>query len=102
MAGFFVPVVAPVPIANFLHSALGAFPMLAAAAPAAVKSRAALHSETLALRHQLGLLQRSVKQPEVTAADHSLGAGHSVPRALLNPACSLHFDYGGLFLHRDG
>jgi len=42
---------------------------LAAAASAIFKSRAALHLENLALRHQLGVLDRSVKRPKLTAAD---------------------------------
>ncbi|MEK7405822.1 MAG: hypothetical protein AAB225_12000 [Acidobacteriota bacterium] len=43
--------------------------MWAAAASAVFKSRAALHLENLALRHQLGVLHRSVKRPKLTAAD---------------------------------
>ena len=43
--------------------------VLAAAASAAFKTRAALHLENLALRHQLGVLHRSVKRPRLTAAD---------------------------------
>ena len=49
--------------------------MLAAAASAAFKSRAALHLENLALRHQLGVLRRSVKRPKLTSADRLLWAG---------------------------
>jgi hypothetical protein len=49
--------------------ALSALRVLAAAASAAFKSRAALHLENLALRHQLGVLDRSVKRPKLTAAD---------------------------------
>jgi transposase InsO family protein len=37
-------------------------------------SRAALQLEILALRHQLGVLQRSVKRPRLTAADRFLWA----------------------------
>jgi hypothetical protein len=48
--------------------------MLAAAASAALKSRAALHLENLALRHQLGVLRRSVKRPKLTSADRLLWA----------------------------
>jgi hypothetical protein len=44
--------------------ALGALHMLAAAASGAFKSRATLHLENLALRHQLGVLRRSVKLAE--------------------------------------
>ena len=39
---------------------------------AAVKSRAALQAENLALRHQLCVLQRSVKRPKVKPADRIL------------------------------
>ncbi|MBM3747398.1 MAG: transposase family protein [Acidobacteria bacterium] len=48
--------------------------VLAAAASAAFKTRAALHQENLALRHQLGVLHRSVKRPKLTAADRFLWA----------------------------
>src|SRR5258708_5659478 len=54
--------------------ALSALHMLAAAASAAFKSRATLHLENLALRHQLGVLHRSVKRPKLTAADRLLWA----------------------------
>ena len=47
---------------------------MADAASAALKSRAALHLENLALRHQLGVLRRSVKQPKLTPADRFLWA----------------------------
>jgi len=33
------------------------------------RTRAALQMEVLALRHQLNVLQRSVKRPKLTAAD---------------------------------
>jgi putative transposase len=39
---------------------------------ASFRSRAALQLEILALRHQLGVLQRSVKRPKLTAADRLL------------------------------
>jgi len=42
---------------------------LAAAFMASFRRRAALQFEILALRHQLGVLQRSVKRPKLTAAD---------------------------------
>ena len=48
--------------------------MLAAAASAAFKSRAALQLENLALRHQLGVLHRSVKRPKLTPPDRVLWA----------------------------
>ena len=38
------------------------------------RSRAVLQLEILALRHQLGVLQRSVKRPTLTAADRFLWA----------------------------
>jgi putative transposase len=40
-----------------------------------VRSRAALQIEVLALRHQLTVLQRSVKRPRLTASDRFLWAG---------------------------
>jgi hypothetical protein len=36
------------------------------------RSRAALQFEILALHHQLGVLQRSVKRPKLTATDRFL------------------------------
>jgi hypothetical protein len=41
---------------------------------ASFRSRAALQLEILALRHQLGVLQRSVKRPKLTASDRLLWA----------------------------
>jgi len=41
---------------------------------AVFRSRAALQLEILALRHQLGVLQRSVKRPKLTSADRFLWA----------------------------
>src|SRR4051794_21804578 len=49
--------------------ALSAVQMLATAASAAFKSRAALQLENLALRHQLGVLRRSMKRPKLRSAD---------------------------------
>ena len=43
-----------------------------AAASSALKSRTALQLENLALRHQLGVLRRSVKRPKLTPADRLL------------------------------
>src|ERR1700730_17248834 len=54
--------------------ALSALHVLAAAVSAAFKSRARLHLENLALRHQLGVLRRSVKRPKLTSADRLLWA----------------------------
>jgi putative transposase len=48
--------------------------MLAAIASAAFRSRAVLQVENLALRHQLGVLRRSVKRPKLTAPDRLLWA----------------------------
>ena len=47
---------------------------LLAAISASFRSRAALQLEILALRHQLGVLQRSVKRPKLTASDRFLWA----------------------------
>jgi hypothetical protein len=44
---------------------------------ASFRTRSALQIEILALRHQLGVLQRSVKRPELTAFDRLLWAGLS-------------------------
>jgi hypothetical protein len=55
-----------------LRLALNTLHVLAAAASAAFKSRAALHLENLALRHQLGVLHRSVKRPKLTPPDRLL------------------------------
>jgi putative transposase len=41
---------------------------------ASFQSRAALQLEILALRHQIGVLQRSVKRPKLTTADRLLWA----------------------------
>ena len=55
-----------------LRLALSALDLLAVAASAAFKSRAALQVENLALRQQLGVLHRSVKRPKLTSADRLL------------------------------
>jgi putative transposase len=47
---------------------------LSAAVFASFRSRAALQLEILALRHQLGVLQRAVKRPKLTPADRLLWA----------------------------
>ena len=54
--------------------ALSALHMLAAAVSAAFKSRATLHLENLALRHQLSVLRRSVKKPKLNRFDRCLWA----------------------------
>jgi hypothetical protein len=41
---------------------------------ASFRSRAALQLEILALRHQLGVLQRSVQRPKLTSTDRLLWA----------------------------
>jgi transposase InsO family protein len=48
--------------------------VVAGIASAAFKSRATLQLENLALRHQLGVLRRSVKRPKLTSADRFLWA----------------------------
>jgi transposase InsO family protein len=48
--------------------------VLVTAASATCKSRAALHLENLALRHQLGVLHRSVKRPKLAPPDRLLWA----------------------------
>jgi putative transposase len=50
------------------------FLALFASLSASFRSRAALQLEILALRHQLGVLQRSVKRPKLTTADRALWA----------------------------
>ena len=57
---------------QLLHQALNALQVLVAATSAAFKSQAALHLENVALRHQLGVLRRSVKRPRLTASDRFL------------------------------
>src|SRR5258708_3666134 len=59
---------------QFLYLALSALHVSLCAASATFKSRAALHLENLALRHQLGILRRSVKRPKLTPADRLLWA----------------------------
>src|SRR5262245_23906568 len=54
--------------------ALSALQILAVAVSAAFKSRATLHLENLALRHQLGVMRRSVKRAKLTSADRLLWA----------------------------
>src|SRR5258707_7482414 len=56
----------------FLHLALSAFHVLTAAASTPFNSRAVLQLENLALRHQIGVLRRSVKRPKLTSADRLL------------------------------
>jgi putative transposase len=59
----------------FLRSPLGPlFSALFASVFASFRSHAALQLEVLALRHQIGVLQRSVKRPKLTPADRLLWA----------------------------
>jgi hypothetical protein len=62
-----VAVFPSIPFGHLLSALLTAF-------FAAFRSRAALQLEILALRHQLGVLQRSVKRPKLTPADRMLWA----------------------------
>src|SRR5688572_20516730 len=48
------------------------FSALIASLSASFRSRAALQLEILALRHQIGILQRSVKRPKLTPLDRLL------------------------------
>ena len=59
---------------EFLSLVLATLHVMADAACAAFKSRAVLQLENLALRHQLGVLRRSVKRPKLTPADRFLWA----------------------------
>ena len=59
---------------QFLRLALSALHVLAATAPAVFKTSATLHLENLALRHQIGILHRSVKKPKLTTSDRLLWA----------------------------
>jgi hypothetical protein len=61
-------------LSQVLRSTLTTFRVLAAAVSATFKSRAALQLENLALRHQLGVLQRSVKRPSLAPGDRLLWA----------------------------
>src|SRR5260370_9048253 len=53
---------------------LGMLTALVAALSSVFKTRAALQLENLALRHQLGVLHRSVKKPKLTPLDRLLWA----------------------------
>ena len=57
---------------QLLRSTLNTLHVLAAAVSATFKSRAVLQLENLALRHQLGVLQRSVKRPKLAPPDRLL------------------------------
>ena len=53
---------------QLLRSTLNTLRVLAATVSGTFKSRAALQLENLALWHQFGVLQRSVKRPKLTVA----------------------------------
>ena len=57
---------------QLLRSTLNTLHVLAAAVSATFKSRAALQLENLALGHQLGVLQRSLKRPKLAPPDRLL------------------------------
>src|SRR5579862_9172082 len=57
---------------RLLRLTLRGFHVVAAPTSAAFKSRSTLQLENLALRHQLGVLRRSVKRPKLTSADRLL------------------------------
>src|SRR5215468_521479 len=59
---------------QFLHLAFNTLHVVAVAVVTALKSRATLQLEHLALRHQLSVLRRSVKRPKLTSADRLLWA----------------------------
>ena len=60
---------------NLRLSTLGVLPVLVGALSSLFRARAALQLQNLALRRQIGVLQRSVKKrPRLTAADHILWA----------------------------
>ena len=59
---------------HVLRSTLNTLQALTAAVSVTFKSRAALQLENLALRHQIGVLQRSVKRPKLVPADRLLWA----------------------------
>jgi hypothetical protein len=62
-----------VPIANLeLDENMGFGHPSSASASGTFKSRAALQLENLALRHQLGVLHRSMKRPRLAPADRPL------------------------------
>jgi transposase InsO family protein len=75
---------------------------LAAAFLAFFRSRAALQFEILALRHQLGVLQRSVKRPKLTAADRFLWAWLSAAWEDWQPSAAIMKPATVIGWHRKG
>src|SRR3989442_14444409 len=63
------------------------FAAFLAALVVSVRSRAALRLEVLALRHQLGVLHRSVKRPTLTSSDRLFSY---ITRMASSGAPSLH------------
>ena len=59
-------------IRKSLDLMFGWLPIVVASVRALLKTRAALQLENIALRHQLGVLQRSVKRPRLHASDRLL------------------------------
>jgi putative transposase len=59
---------------RYVHPALSAFHLLAAAVSAALKSRATLQWSTWRCRQQHGVLRRSLKRPGMTSAERLLWA----------------------------
>jgi putative transposase len=56
-------------IRKFVQSTCSWFGTLGAVVSSVLKSRAALHLENVALRHQISVLQRSAKRPRLNACD---------------------------------
>ena len=59
-------------IGKLLHSTFGWLGTLVAAVSSLLKSRASLQLENVALRHQIGVLQRSAKRPRLNTSDRLL------------------------------
>jgi hypothetical protein len=59
-------------IGKFLRSTFGWLATLVTVVASLLKSRAALQLENVALCHQIGVLQRSVKRPRLKASDRWL------------------------------
>ena len=76
-----------------LRSTLNTLHALTAAVSATFKSRAALQLENLAIRHQLGVLQRSVERPKLVPADR-LVWGHGYTRSERLAVCFGHRQTG--------